>query len=126
VSVDYRAEGWLCTERRWVEIDTRPYFPMRSDDKENRFHRVMHFYRRHRMTLQALESYLIHGHNDGAPNAPISGVRLLSLRIPLPKPGEKVDRYRRRSLSEHPEDQRRNWYWTPTAKRAARCAELVP
>ncbi len=30
---EYRAEGWVCRESRWREIDTRAYCPLHADDK---------------------------------------------------------------------------------------------
>ena len=46
--IDYRAEGWSCTEHRWIEIDVRPYFRIDADNKENRFQRALQFYRKNR------------------------------------------------------------------------------
>jgi hypothetical protein len=53
----------------------------------------------------------------------IGGVRILSLRIPLPPPGTKIDPYKREELAKYPEDQRHNWYWTPGSMRRERCGE---
>jgi hypothetical protein len=127
MSIGYRAEGWLCGEKRWVEIDVRPYFVIDPDDKENRFHRVMFFYRENRPTMTALEDYLVARHNlgdadDGAPKAKIGGVRLLSLRVPFGKAGDPVERHSRRPLASYPEEQRKNWFWTPASRRDERCA----
>jgi hypothetical protein len=97
-SIDYRAEGFVCKEGAWMELDTRPYFPIDPDDKENRFNRVMHFFRENRRTMTALDSYLVENHNSAAHedgirrDLAIGGVRLLSLRIPLPSPGDRLDR----------------------------------
>src|SRR5580700_8538445 len=94
MSIDYRAEAYVCADRKWEELDTRPYFPIDPDDKENRFQRVMHFFRAHRPTMQALDGYLVASHNGGAhadgipSDRPIGGIRVQSLRIPLPKPGD--------------------------------------
>src|SRR5579863_921246 len=49
-SIDYRAEGYVCNEGAWMELDTRPYFPIDPQDKQNRFNRVMHFFRENRPT----------------------------------------------------------------------------
>jgi hypothetical protein len=124
VAIDYRAEGWRCSDRRWQEIDTRPNFRMHADDKENRFYRVMHFYRSNRKTMVALDQYLVDSHNASSSDR-IGGVRLLSLRIPLPEPGAAVPRWSRRPVSEFHGDQRHDWYWTPASKRDARCESGV-
>jgi hypothetical protein len=126
-AIDYRAELWSCDEQRWRELDTRPYFRINRDDKENRFHRALHFHRRKRVTMQALERYLIESHErsrggeGAAPGARIGGVRFLSLRTPIPEPGQPVARHRRKPLAEHPEENQRRWYQTPRLERAARC-----
>jgi hypothetical protein len=127
MSIDYRAEGWVCRDRAWSEIDTRPYFPIDPNDKENRFQRVMHFFRQDETTMHALDAYLVdsHGgpHDDGIPReAALGGVRLLSLRIPLPKPGDTLERARRRPLPEYPDDERHVFYHTPKSTIAARCS----
>ncbi len=126
-SIDYRAEGFVCAEGAWMEIDTRPYFPIDPDDKENRFARVMHFFRQDRRTMTALDSYLVEKHNeahreDGIPSdRSIGGVRLLSLRIPLPSPGDPIEAVSRRPLASYPEEQRKVFYHTPRSKLAERC-----
>jgi len=128
-SIDYRAEGWVCVDRKWEELDTRPYFPIEPDDKENRFQRVMHFFRQDRRTMHALDAYLVErhrggGHDDGiAADRSIGGVRLSSLRIPIPSPGDSMLRPRRRSLSDYPEDEKHVFYHTPRSKIAERCGE---
>ena len=50
---------------RWARADTRAYFPLDPDDKENRFQRVMHFFRDNRPTMHALDEYLVRHHNAG-------------------------------------------------------------
>ncbi|HXX66046.1 MAG TPA: hypothetical protein VEK07_02630 [Polyangiaceae bacterium] len=125
-SIDYRAEGWVCAGQRWEELDTRPYFPIEPDDKENRFQRVMHFYRQDRRTMHALDAYLVERHregrhDDGIADRAIGGVRLSSLRIPIPRPGDSLERPRRRSLAEYPEDEKHVFYHTPRSKLAERC-----
>lgn len=131
-SIDYRAEAWLCSPGRWVEMDTRPYFEINQDDKENRFHRTLHFYRQNRPTLQALEAYLIESHasgkaDDGVPRgARVGGMRFSSLRRPIPELGQHAARWQRHSLSDVPEDMRRRWYWTRRSKRTERCGEAPP
>lgn len=65
MSIDYRAEAWVCADRKWEELDTRPYFPLDPDDKENRFQRVMHFFRQDETTMHALDAYLVERHASG-------------------------------------------------------------
>jgi hypothetical protein len=130
-SIDYRAEGFVCGEGTWLELDTRPYFPIDPDDKQNRFNRVMHFFRENRKTMNALDWYLVENHNlgrwqDGIPrDRAIGGVRLLSLRIPIPSPGDRLERVSRRPLSSYPEEQRKVFYHTPRSKLAERCGTRV-
>jgi hypothetical protein len=127
MSIDYRAEAWVCPDRKWEELDTRPYFPLDPDDKENRFQRVMHFFRQDETTMHALDAYLVARHASGKGQdgidavKPIGGVRLLSLRIPLPKPGEPLERNHRLPLSEVPDEERHVFYHTPRSKAAERC-----
>lgn len=120
--IDYRAEGWLCAERRWTEIDVRPYFPLDAGNKENRFYRAVQFYRRDRKVMRALDEYVVERENARRDDE-IGGVRFLSLRIPYPAPGTTIAPYERRALSAYPEDQRHDWYWTPKSKRTARCGD---
>jgi len=125
--IDFRAEGWLCKERRWQELDTRPYFPIDPNDKENRFERVMHFLRDNRPTMHALDDYLVAGHAagghaDGIPDdETLGGIRVLSLRLPMPAPGTPLERAERKPLSAYPKEVRKNFYYTPKSKRAERC-----
>lgn len=127
MSIDYRAEGWICEERRYAELDTRPYFRIDPDDKENRFQRVMHFFRQDETTMHALDAYLVEAHDSGmhedgiGRGLGIGGVRLSSLRIPLPKPGDPLERARRRPLSDYPEEERHVFYHTPRSTAAVRC-----
>lgn len=119
--IDYRAEGWSCSEHAWHEIDVRPYFPIDAEDKESRFQRAMQFYRKNRTVMHALEDFVIRRYNASSAHEPIGGVRFLSLRIPFPAPGEKVERYAWRPLSTYPKEIRHDWYWTKKSKRAERC-----
>jgi hypothetical protein len=127
MTIDYRAEAWVCADKKWEELDTRPYFPLDPDDKENRFQRVMHFFRQEETTMHALDAYLVDRHASGKGDdgidavKTIGGVRLLSLRIPLPVPGEHLERFRRLPLAEYPQDQRHVFYHTPRSKAAERC-----
>ena len=131
-SIDYRASAYSCDKRQFQEIDHRPYFPIRPDDKENRFYRLGHFYRQNRPVMQALEEYLVGAHNaqirlgkdpgDGV-DGQIGGIRLTSLRIELPAPGTRVERYTARPLDDYPSEWRKHWYWTPRARCTERCSQ---
>lgn len=120
--IDYRAEGWLCAEKRWVEIDVRPFFPLDAGNKENRFYRAVQFYRRDRKVMRALDEFIVQRENARSDRR-IGGVRILSLRIPYPAPGSTIEPYKRQELSTYPEEQRHNWYWTPKSKRHERCGD---
>jgi hypothetical protein len=129
--IDYRAEGWSCAEHKWVEIDPRPWFPIDQDNKENRFYRAVQFYRENRKVMRALDEYITTHYNashdaNANANKRIGGVRVLSLRIPLPAPGTRIDPYKREELAKYPEDQRHNWYWTPGSMRRERCGDKTP
>jgi hypothetical protein len=127
--IDYRAEAWLCKEHRWQEIDTRAYFPLDPDDKENRFQRVMHFFRDNRPTMRALDEYIVDKHADhdmtrpdGLPEgATLGGIRVLSLRLPIPDPSAPLTRTGRHPLAEYPKSVRKYFYHTPNSKRTERC-----
>jgi hypothetical protein len=126
-SIDYRAEGWVCREHKWRELITRPYFPLDPDDKENRFQRVMHFFRDHRATMHALDDYLVSHHNEGghddgvAEDAKLGGIRTLSLRLPLPSPGDPLVRLERKPLASYPDSVRKSFYHSTRASRTERC-----
>ncbi len=117
-SIDYRLEGWSCEGSRFEEIDTSRYFPMRPNDKENRFQRLAHFYRSDPKVMAALEAFLL-------PRLPrkTGGIRLVSLRIPFGAPGEGIERYVRKPLGEYPADIRHAFYVTPMRERVGQCAE---
>jgi hypothetical protein len=120
VVTEYRAEAYDCETRHWTELDVRPYFPLRADDKENRFDRAMFFYRRSAPVMKALDDYLVSANNlAGRPI--IGGVMLLSLRIPVPAPGQVLEPYRRRPLTDYPADERKYWYRTSRDDLSARC-----
>lgn len=131
-SVEYRVSAFSCSDGQFVEFDHRPHFPMRPDDKENRFHRVGHFYRRNNQVMTALEDYLVERHNatvasgrssgDGV-DGPIGGILVMSLRIPLPEPGARADRFRSRPLAEVPRDWKKYWHITPADRRQQRCEQ---
>ncbi|MDB4941309.1 MAG: hypothetical protein JWP97_843 [Labilithrix sp.] len=118
--IDYRAEGWSCTERRWTEIDVRPYFRIDRDNKENRFQRALQFYRKNRVVMRALEDYVIRRYNEQH-EVPIAGVRFSSLRIAYPAPGEHVAPFERRPLPTYSAEERHAWYWTTSARRESTC-----
>jgi hypothetical protein len=126
MAIDYRAEGWSCSDRKWIEVDVRPFFRIDADTKENRFHRALQFYRRERKVMRALEDYVIRSHNAAAGRPTIGGVRFLSLRVPYPKLGDHVNRVERKPLEAYPEEMRHAWYWTPTSKRRERCGDKGP
>jgi hypothetical protein len=123
----YRAEGWVCADAQWTEIDVRPYFPLDPDDKENRFQRALHFFGEEPAVTKALDAYLVQRHDtrplgDAIPaDRPIGGVRFLSVREPIPAPGSRVHRYERRPLAEYPKAERHVVYRTPKATLDERC-----
>ena len=122
--IDWRARGWSCASHQFAEIDLRPLFPIRRNDKENRFFRAMFFYHRERRVLEALDAYITRAHNQLDPDNPIGGVLLLSLRIPIPAPGSAEERFRRLPIDDYPATvERRAWYTTSPDQRQARCAE---
>jgi hypothetical protein len=112
----------------------RAYFPLDPDDKENRFQRVMHFLRDSRPTMRALDDFIVRGHAEGGLSRPdglpegatLGGIRVLSLRLPIPEPGDTLTRTTRRPLSEYPKSVRKNFYHTPDSKRAERCGYREP
>jgi hypothetical protein len=123
--IEWRAEAWRCDLGRFEELDVRPFFPIRRDDKESRFYRAMFFHYRQRHVLEALDQYLVREQNRLHPDQPIGGVMLLDLRVPIPPAGSKIPRYERLPLADYPLTvQRKYWYVTPTAEREQRCAEL--
>jgi hypothetical protein len=120
MAIDYRAEGWSCSEKKWIEIDVRPWFQLEANTKENRFERVLYFYRQNRTVMRALEDFVVKRHNE-ASTPRIGGVRFLSLRIPFPPPGSRVEPWSRRPVATYGKDQRHDWYWTPRTRRDERC-----
>jgi hypothetical protein len=126
VAIDYRAEGWSCESKRWVELDLRPWFRIDADNKENRFHRALQFYRKERKVMRALEDYIVQS-NNASPSLPhIGGVRFLSLRVPYPAFGSHVEHGSRKELAAYPAEQRHSWYYTPTSRRKDRCGDYSP
>ena len=124
--IDYRAEGWSCSEHRWVEIDVRPYFRIDADNKENRFQRALQFYRKNRNVMRALEDFVVKRHNATSGTTTIGGVRFSSLRLPYPAPGEHVAPFEQRPLASYSADQKKDWFWTPTSRRTQRCGAPQP
>ncbi len=117
--IDYRAEGWSCSERRWTEVDVRPYFRIDADNKENRFQRALQFYRKNRNVMRALEDFIVARHN--AAGARIGGVRFSSLRLDYPAPGQHVAPFEQKPVSAYSGEQKHDWYWTPKPRRIQRC-----
>jgi len=122
--IEYRAEGLPCDGPAF-EIDVRPFFPIHADDKESRFDRALYFYRNDRLTMEALESYVMDGYNRREPRQ-IAGVLFLSLRIPLPAPGSASPRYERAPLADFPKEQRKVWYVTAREAMNRRCTSGAP
>jgi hypothetical protein len=128
VSIEYRVEGWSCTEKRWLELDHRRDFPMHAENKESRFHRLGHFYRSNLPVMQALDAYLVGQHNARVERGEeagsrIGGIQFVSLRIPLPVPGTAVERYRWRPLSDYPGSYQKREFKTGAIRRRDRCGE---
>ncbi len=117
--IDYRAEGWSCSEHRWAEIDVRPHFRIDADNKENRFQRALQFYRKNRSVMRALEDFIVARQNAVGPR--IGGVRFSSLRLAYPAPGQHVSKFEQLPLSAYSGEQKHDWYWTPESRRAQRC-----
>jgi hypothetical protein len=123
-AIEWRAEGWRCDLGRFEEIDVRPFFPIRRDDKESRFYRAMFFHYRQRRVLEALDKFIVEQQNRAHPEARIGGVMLLDLRIPIPPPGTPERRYERLPLTDYPQEvERKYWYVTASDDRTRRCEE---
>jgi hypothetical protein len=130
---EYRAEAWMCKEHRWQELDTRKYFWLDPDDKENRFQRALHFYHEEMVVKRAIDVYLTNSHNHRETNSPddgipptskIGGVRILIVRWPMPKPGDKLIPYSVVPLAKLRPDATKNAFYEPTkADLSARCGE---
>lgn len=117
--IDYRAEGWSCSDRRWTEVDVRPHFRIDADNKENRFQRALQFYRKNRNVMRALEDFIVARQNASGPR--IGGVRFSSLRLDYPAPGQHVAPFEQRPVSSYSGEQKHDWYWTPKSRRMQRC-----
>jgi hypothetical protein len=124
-SIEYRVSAYSCRDRRFQELDYRPYFPLRPDDKENRFQRLGQFYRTSSPVMRALEDHLVERHNravsrgenagDGVEGR-IGGILVMSLRIPLPALGERFPRYAPVPLADVPREWQKH-YVEPTDSR---------
>jgi hypothetical protein len=134
-TIEYHAVAYSCRDQRFRELDHRRYFPIHPDDKENRFERLVYFYRRNTRVMEALDEHLVERHNalvargedpgDGI-EGPIGGILVMSLRIPLPEGSSAVERYQRKPASEQPREWRKRWYRTPRDRRVERCAGAMP
>ena len=123
--IEWRAQAWFCDAGHFEELDVRPYFPIRADDKESRFYRAMFFHLHQRKVLAALDQFIAREQNRAHPEARIGGVMLLSLRIPIPPPGTPETRYQRLPLADYPAAvERHYWYVTDKGEREQRCADL--
>jgi hypothetical protein len=143
-AIDYRAEGFRCRDKTWVELDVSPWFPIDADNKESRFYRALHFYgephgredeeskKRRLPALKALDDFIVtHADSDavdavaqGRGGDPIGGVRFTRISVPIGKPGDGSPRYQKTPLADHPPDQRHELYATPKSKREERCARI--
>ena len=125
-SVEWRVRGWRCDLARFEELDVRPFFPIRRDDKESRFDRAMFFHHRQPPVLLALDEYITAAQNRSHPDQRIGGVMLLSLRIPIPPLGEPGPRRKWIPLADYPREvERRYWYTAQIEARQNRC-EAAP
>jgi hypothetical protein len=124
MGIDYRLEGWDCASRRFRELHPAAYFPIRPNDKESRYHRTAHFFRRHREVMEALEGYVLEQENARTRPPKWGGIRVSSLRHPLPAVGEGVTRWDRRPMEQHPKELTKQWFYTPVARRMEQCQSL--
>jgi hypothetical protein len=123
-AIEWRARAWRCDLGRYVELDVRPFFPIRRDDKESRFDRAMFFYHRQGRVLAALDAYLTSAQNRLHPDERIGGVMLLSLRVPIPPLGTPGPRHERLPIASYPPSvSREYWYTAGVEARQQRCAE---
>jgi hypothetical protein len=82
-TIDYRAEIWRCDSQGFVELDVSSVFPIHGNDKENLVTRALYFHRYNAKVMRALDDYIV-AHVDAASTTKVGGVRLSSLRIPIP------------------------------------------
>jgi hypothetical protein len=142
VSMEFRLEAWSCSAKAWKLIDPRPYFPMRSDDKESRFQRLAYFYgvraskppkglpkekQPERIAMRALDEFILAHHaavDDGVPGE-IGGIEVYVIKKPIPEPGADVEHYEYDPLSIT-EGKRQDLYYTPNSMRHQRCRTSEP
>jgi hypothetical protein len=94
----------------------------------------MHFLRDDHPTMRALDDFIVTRHAagglarpDGLPDdATLGGIRVLSLRLPLPEAGAAIERTSRKPLSEYPKTVRKHFYHTPDSTRVERCGYREP
>ena len=137
VAMEFRLEGWSCTDRSWHLIDPRPYFPMRSDDKESRFQRLAYFYGvraskppkgtpkekvPERIAMYALDDYIMARHKDVDDGlaGDLGGIQVYVIKKPIPEPGATVERYEYQPFVVT-DGKREDLFYTPESKRKARC-----
>jgi hypothetical protein len=125
-AIDWRARAYHCDGARFEELDVRPFFPIRRDDKESRFYRAMFFHFRQRPVLEALEAYVVREQNRRHPEARIGGLMLLSLRIPIPPPGSGEARYRRLPISDYPSTVERHYWYVSSPEASSQRCEATP
>lgn len=121
-AIDYRLEGWDCDAQSFRELDPTPYFPIHANDKESRFYRAAHFHRRNRPVMEALERYVLEQEHARS-STRWGGIRVSSIRTPLPEPGEPVRRWARAPLSDVPADHVKHWFYTPISRRERYCGQ---
>jgi hypothetical protein len=123
-AIEWRAQGYRCATGTVEELDLRPHFPIHADDKENRFARAMFFHHRNRAVLEALDAFISGREASLGPEHRLGGLMLLSVRVPIPSPGEPPPRYRRVPLDAMPaEYERKVWYASSRDDFNRRCAE---
>ncbi|MEO8844600.1 MAG: hypothetical protein ABI704_23660 [Kofleriaceae bacterium] len=122
-SIDFRLDGWSCSDKKWEPIDPRAYFPIQADDKESRFQRFSYFYAHNQPSMLALERWIetLHGDRDDGITGSIGGIRITKWTRTIPEIGSTVERYQYRPLDKVPKDQRKDLWWTQGAERKARC-----
>jgi hypothetical protein len=119
----YRLAAWSCGRVRWEPLDVRAYFPMRAEDKESRFYRLAHFYKRNRPVMQALDAHISarHPHTEDGVDGAIGGIRLYQTRTPIPPPGSKIERFVFDPLPAIPREGVQDLFYTPGPERKRRC-----
>ena len=53
----------------------------------------------------------------------IGGIRFVSLRIPFPPPGSRIERHRSKPLVDQPREVVHEWYAAPSARLSQQCGE---